>query len=72
MNAEQTPASRQPVTHPPERFVPVPTWALRKALDDHKARCSACSGVEPAECIDAWYRRGLEDWLAKGGIGERR
>ncbi len=45
----------------PEPFIAFPLWGIRKALADHKRLCSACSGVQPAECIDAWYSKLLND-----------
>lgn len=49
----------------PEPFIDVPLWGLRKALEDHQHRCSACSGNAAAECIDEWYAGMLKDKIVR-------
>lgn len=55
----------------PEPFVAVPLWALRKARADHANACASCGGVVNAECIDPWYRDGLNKWISDAEKGVR-
>ena len=54
-----------------EPFVPVPLWALRRALADHEARCPSCAGQVGATCVDDWYRRGLSRWIRQAEVSPR-